>query len=100
VAKKKLPFACPLYDVKCQQAMQARRTHRSLPPAHATNIGRLHCSSTIWRQILKLIQAELFGGQIWKKCKCLDFGINASGAIWRPNLELMQVAPSGDQILN
>ena len=44
MAKKKLPFACPLYDVKCQQAMQARRTHRSLPPAHATNIGRLHCN--------------------------------------------------------
>ena len=44
------------------------------------------------------MQAELSGGQIWKKMQV--FGINASGAIWWPNLELMQVAPSGDQILN
>ena len=27
-------------------------------------------------------------------------GTNASGAIWWPNLELMQVAPSGGQIWN
>ena len=28
------------------------------------------------------------------------FGANASGAIWWPNLQLMQVVPSGGQICN
>jgi len=28
------------------------------------------------------------------------FGTNAGGAIWWPNLELMQVGPSGGQIWN
>ena len=55
------------------------------------------------------------GGQLCKKCKCMQvappddqilnqsklchlvakFTTNASGAIWWPNLQLMQVAPSG-----
>ena len=33
--------------------------------------------------------------QTGDQCK---FAINASGAIWWPNLQLMQVAPSGGQI--
>ena len=43
----------------------------------------------------------------WKMCnKCkwchlvAKFGTNASGAIWWPNLQPMQDAPSGGQILN
>ena len=34
------------------------------------------------------------GGQLWNQAS------NASGAMWWPNLQLMQVAPSGGQILN
>ena len=44
------------------------------------------------------------GGQICNQCKgrhlVAKFGTNASGAIWWPNLELMQGAPSGGQICN
>ena len=41
------------------------------------------------------------GGQICNQCKwrhlVAKFGTNASGAIWWPILQLMQVAPSGGQ---
>ena len=42
------------------------------------------------------------GGQLWKQCKKRQLvgklATNASGAIWWPNLQLMQVAPSCGQI--
>ena len=44
------------------------------------------------------------GGLISSQCKwchlVAKFETNASGAIWWPNLELMQVAPSGGQFCN
>ena len=30
----------------------------------------------------------------------VEFGTDSSGAIWLPNLELMELAPSGDPIWN
>ena len=44
------------------------------------------------------------GSQLWNQCKwrhlVAKFATNASGAMWWPNLELIQVAPSGGQICN
>ena len=42
------------------------------------------------------------GGQLWNQAMqvTLPFATNASGAIWWPNLQLMQVAPSGRQFCN
>ena len=50
------------------------------------------------------MHVTLPGGQIWNQCKwrhlVAKFATKVSGAIWWPNLELMQVAPSGGQICN
>ena len=50
------------------------------------------------------MQVTQLGGKICNECKWFHlvskFATNASGAIWWPNLELMQVAPSGGQICN
>ena len=46
------------------------------------------------------MQVVLSRGQICNQCKwrhlVAKFGTNASGAIWWPNLELMQVAGAGE----
>ena len=50
------------------------------------------------------MQVAPSGGQICNLCKwrhlVAKFATNASGAIWWPNLQLMQGAPSGGQICN
>ena len=50
------------------------------------------------------MQVMQSGGQLWKQCKWRHlvgkFATNASGAIWWPNLQPMQVVPSGGQICN
>ena len=50
------------------------------------------------------MHVTLPGGQLWNQCKwchlVAKFATNASGAIWWPNLQPMQDAPSGGQILN
>ena len=47
------------------------------------------------------MQVAPSGDKIWNYCnRChlvTKFVTNASGAIWWPNLQLMQVAPSGGQ---
>ena len=46
------------------------------------------------------MHVTLPGGQLWNQCKwrhvVAKFGTNASGAIWWPNLQLMQVVASGE----
>ena len=49
------------------------------------------------------MQVSPSGGQIWNYCKwrllVAKFVTNASDAIWWPNLQLMQVAPSSDHAM-
>ena len=44
------------------------------------------------------------GGQVWKQCKwrhlMTKFWTNPSCAVWWPNMQLIQVVPSGGQICN
>ena len=43
-------------------------------------------------------------GQVWKQCKwrhlMTKFWTNPSCAVWWPNMQLIQVVPSGGQICN
>ena len=53
---------------------------------------------------MQVTQVAPCGGQIWNLSRWRhlvgNFATNASGAIWWPKLELMQVAQSGGQICN
>ena len=50
-------------------------------------------------QVMQVVQP---GGKLWNQCKwrhlVAKFTNDASSAIWWPNLQLMQVAPSGGQL--
>ena len=76
-----------------------------------------YASGAIWWPNLQLMQLAPSGGQIWNQyasgasggkignqCKwrhlVAKFATKVSGAIWWPNLQLMQVVPSGGQICN
>merc|ERR1711978_142065 len=76
-----------------------------------------NASGAIWWPNLQLMQVAPSGGQICNLCKwrhlvaefttnasgailVAKFATYASGAIWWPYLQLMQVAPSGGQICN
>ena len=53
---------------------------------------------------MQVTHVEPSGGQIWNLCKwrhlVYNFANNSSGAIWWTSLQLMQIAPPGDQNWN
>ena len=46
-------------------------------------------------QDMQVIQENLYRDHLWWRHLVAKFPTYASGAIWWPNLQLMQVAPSG-----
>ena len=57
--------------------------------------GGQFCNFCEWLNLLVKFVTNASGAICWAK-----FVTNVSGAIWWPNLELMQVAPSGGQFYN
>ena len=51
-------------------------------------------------QVMQVIQENLYRDHFWWRHLVVKFATYASGAIWWPYLQIMQVAPSGGQICN